>query len=184
MSDCGKRAIMVGYAKNSTGDTYRIYNPKINKITNTKGIIWTNRLFETEIRAEKGQSDYYTASEKDESYSESNKEEIDESYEPRRSSRIKSKDETDERVMRALRKLKVSYNQVMSGMSLTDDRAMVGGTDESYENLNIAAKKHGTTLLKKIDRVVWRQTKTSIIPKDRRLIGSKWVFKKKRNGVF
>ena len=33
-------------------------------------------------------------------------------------------------------------------------------------------------------RKVWRKANLKEIPKDRRLIGSKWVFKKKRNGVY
>ena len=33
-------------------------------------------------------------------------------------------------------------------------------------------------------RSVWTKVKKSEIPKERRLIGSKWVFKKKRNGVY
>ena len=33
-------------------------------------------------------------------------------------------------------------------------------------------------------REVWRKTKKSQIPSNRRLIGSKWVFKKKGNGVY
>ena len=48
-----------------------------------------------------------------------------------RSSRIKSKDDTEEKVMRVLRK-----PNVISGMAFTEDLAMVGGTDESYENHN------------------------------------------------
>ena len=35
-----------------------------------------------------------------------------------------------------------------------------------------------------IKKKVWRQTKTKKIPKDKRSIGSKWVFRKKINGVF
>ena len=35
-----------------------------------------------------------------------------------------------------------------------------------------------------IKRGVWRKTRKSEIPKNRRLIGSKWVFKKKGNGVY
>ena len=35
-----------------------------------------------------------------------------------------------------------------------------------------------------IKRKVWRETNVDEIPDDRRLIGSKWVFKKKRNGVY
>ena len=33
-------------------------------------------------------------------------------------------------------------------------------------------------------REVWRETDIDQIPSNRRLIGSKWVFKKKRNGVY
>ena len=35
-----------------------------------------------------------------------------------------------------------------------------------------------------IRRWVWRQTKRNQIPSDRRLIGNKWVFKKKKNGIY
>ena len=35
-----------------------------------------------------------------------------------------------------------------------------------------------------INRDVWRYTKRDRIPQSRRLIGNKWVFKKKRNGVY
>ena len=33
-------------------------------------------------------------------------------------------------------------------------------------------------------RGVWRKANVKEIPKGRRLIGTKWVFKKKRNGVY
>ena len=35
-----------------------------------------------------------------------------------------------------------------------------------------------------VARKVWKPIKKETIPKDRRLIGCKWVFKKKKNGVF
>ena len=35
-----------------------------------------------------------------------------------------------------------------------------------------------------IDRNVWRYAKINRIPQNRRLIGNKWVFKKKRNGIY
>ena len=44
----------------------------------------------------------------------------------------------------------------------------------------IAIKKEFNDMIK---REVWRKTKVAEIPSDRRLIESKWVFKKKRNGV-
>ena len=35
-----------------------------------------------------------------------------------------------------------------------------------------------------IEKKVWRYIKRRDVPQGRRLIGSKWVFKKKRNGVY
>ena len=35
-----------------------------------------------------------------------------------------------------------------------------------------------------IKRKVWRETYVDQIPNDRRLIGSKWMFKKKGNGMY
>ena len=32
--------IMVGYAKNSTADTYRMYNPKTKKVCQTCDVVW------------------------------------------------------------------------------------------------------------------------------------------------
>ena len=74
-------------------------------------------------------------------------------------------------------------------MAFADDMAMVEGTDESYESPNSFEeawdrpgeedRENGRTTIRTefndmIDRqVVWRQTKTYNIPKDRRLIGSK-----------
>ena len=87
----------------------------------------------------------------------------------------------------------------MSGMAFEEDVAMVGGTNESYDNPDIfqeawnhpdeEEKEHWRPAIKKefngmTKREVWRKANVKEIPKDRRLIGSKWVFKKKRNGVY
>ena len=84
-------------------------------------------------------------------------------------------------------------------MAFEEDVAMVGGTDESYDNPDIfqevwnhpdeEEKEHWRTAIKKefndmTKREVWRKVNVKEIPKDRRLIGSKWVFRKKRNGVY
>ena len=76
--------------------------------------------------------------------------------------------------MQALRKLNVSYNPVMGGMAFADDVAMVGGTDESYDNPDnfqeawhhpneenkeqwrLAIRKEFNDMIK---RQVWRHTK-------------------------
>ena len=56
---------MVGYAKQSTGDTYRMFNLGTNKVTNTRDVKWTNKLYDKGFNSSKEQSDYYTASEED-----------------------------------------------------------------------------------------------------------------------
>ena len=81
---------------------------------------------------------------------------------------------TEEKVMRARKKLNVSYNPVMSGMAFEDDVAIVGGTDESYDNPDIfqeawnhldeEEKEHWRTAIKKefndmTKREVWRKNK-------------------------
>ena len=80
----------------------------------------------------KNQIVYYTASEDDETDEE---EECEERKSvTRRSERIQSMNTTEEKVIRAMKKLNVSYNPMMSGMAFEEDVAMVGGTDESYDN--------------------------------------------------
>ena len=55
----------------------------------------------------------------------------------RRNARIQSRCSTEEKVMRDLQMLNVSYSPVMSGMTFEEDLAMVGGTDESHDNPEI-----------------------------------------------
>ena len=56
--------------------------------------------------------------------------------------------------------------------------------DEEWEHSNISERKHWREAIRKkfndmIKRQVWRETDIDQIPSNRRLIGSKWVFKKK-----
>ena len=45
-SDRGKKAIMVGYVRNSTGDTYRILHLDTERVTSRRDVKWTNKLYE------------------------------------------------------------------------------------------------------------------------------------------
>ncbi len=79
------------------------------------------------------------------------------------------------------------------------DIALIGGTDNMYENpltfenawdhLNEKERTSWRDAIQKefrdmINRKVWIRTEKANVRKDRRLIGSKWVFKRKRNGVY
>ena len=61
ISNCGKKGIMVGYAKQSRGDTYRMFNLGTNKVTSTRDVKWTKKLYDKGFNISKEQSDYYTA---------------------------------------------------------------------------------------------------------------------------
>ena len=100
ISDYGKKAIKVGYVRNSTGDTYPMYNLHTNKTSNTRDVKWTNKLYGRGIQGDWGQSDYYKALEEEDTDPESDK---GQQEQPRRSRRIQSQNDTDEKVMRALK---------------------------------------------------------------------------------
>ena len=53
ISDCGKNAIMVGYVRNSTGDTHRMLNLDTQRVTNTRDIKWINKVYGEMMEEEK-----------------------------------------------------------------------------------------------------------------------------------
>ena len=77
ISDRGKKAIMVGYVRNSTGDTYRMLHLDTERVTSTRDVKWTNKLYSEIIGKTNNQVVYYTASEEDET----NDDEGEEEYE-------------------------------------------------------------------------------------------------------
>ena len=79
-----------------------------------------------------------------------------------------------------------------------EDYAFVGRTDDDYVmpitfqdawyHEDPEERKKWREAIRKefrdmISKGVWRRIRTKSVPHDRRLIGSKWVFKRKRNGV-
>ena len=114
-----------------------MFNSVTNKITSTRDVKWLHRLIGEMATRQRKKDDYYTASEdEDDSIQTTESDEQTEATsndEPRRSARIRNMNEAERRVTRALRKLDVSGNMAMSGMTFVDDLATVGGTDESYD---------------------------------------------------
>jgi len=61
--------------------------------------------------------------------------------------------------------------------------------DEAWNNENETERKNWRDAIRTefnnmITKGVWRHVKRASLPQDRRLIGSKWVLKKKRSGVY
>ena len=178
----GKKAMMVGYHCQSGTEVYRMYNFETEKITQTRDIRWTNKMYHKYHQ----KTDDETQSGLDGEYN-----------------NIKTKQkpspETSFKLERALRKLDTFYNPTLGNFAMEDDFCFVGGTDNNYDNPESFAdvyhhpdeeerEKRQTAIKKEfsdmIKRKLWRHTNRSIVPIDRRIIGNKWVFKHKRNGVY
>ena len=105
--------------------------------------------------------------------------------------------EPDTQLRREMNKINDYWNTTLEDVV---EFAFVGGTDDLYVNPRTFdeawnhpdendRKKWREAIRKEfhdmvVARKVWKPVKKKIIPKDRRLIGCKWVFKKKKNGVF
>ena len=139
--------------------------------------------------------------------SDHSKNETDDLYEDKSSAPAsKSHDETESdddvdmvrnsKLQRELKKLNTFYNPTVDDL---DDVAFVGGTDELYENpetlndawnhpIQIEREKWRAGIIKEFrdmeTRGVWEVVNIAHIPEDRRLIGYRWVNKRKRNMVY
>jgi len=121
--------------------------------------------------------------------------------EPPATQDISDEEDDNEKTMnpkttRELRRLQTWYNPTLTDMG---EVAFVGGTDDLYENPEkfqgawnhpeeVERKQWRLAILKEFkdmeEKKVWRKFKIADIPKDRRLIGCRWVNKRKRNGVY
>ena len=105
--------------------------------------------------------------------------------------------EPDTQLRREMHRINDYWNTTLDDVV---EFAFVGGTDDLYENPrtfdeawnhpNENDRKSWRKAVRKefhdmiVARKVWRPVKKATIPENRRLIGCKWVFKKKKNGVF
>ena len=99
------------------------------RVTSTRDVKWSNKLYSKMIGKKNNQVVYYMASDDDETDEECEYKEGKAVMRIRE--RIWSMNSTEQKVMRALKNLNVSYNPVMSGMAFEEDVVMVDGTDES-----------------------------------------------------
>ena len=210
LSNRGKTHIFVGYSSRHSSDVYRMYNLETKRVTVTRDIRWLGMTYGKYMSKEENLPDEQPAcddSDEDEDVKTENFFEISEAepvvYEKpvtrsMSAQRTEEKNDTEDnsRLTGELRRLHTSWNPVLNEVV---DFAMVGGTDDLHENptyFNEAwnhedpqERKHWRDAIKKefrdmIKNEVWSKYKKKDIPNDRRLLGSKWVFKKKKNGVF
>ena len=108
---------------------------------------------------------------------------------------------SDSRLQRELQKLDTFYNPTMKWASVEhveiafvshiSDRAYIEPQtfNEAWYHPDQTEQKSWREAIRKefncmVDKDVWEYITKTNIPKDRKLIGSKWVFKQKKNGVY
>ena len=119
----GQKAMMVGYGCQNGDGVFRMYKFDTKKITQTRDIRWTYKLYgETELMRLHQDTDSDFESE----------------YESEEENNQKAKDETEhevtKRVHNALKKLHTLYNPTLSNLVMENDIALVGGTDNMHKN--------------------------------------------------
>ena len=57
LEDKGKKCLFLGYAKNHTGDCYRLLDMRTNKVIKSRDIIWLNRFSTIKENETKDDSD-------------------------------------------------------------------------------------------------------------------------------
>ena len=200
LEDRGKACMFVGYAKNHTGNTYRMINLQTNKIWITRDVIWVHQNF----------GDYFSLTKKMITIVGDNDNNIVEVKEPVKvetvmEPEIEIIDEVEEieggtregfRLTREMRGLR-SYN-IPGKMEVAEfcfSSVLMSDTGEptsfreawDYPDCEKRAKWQEAIrreLRTMIKRGTWRKISKSQVPSDRTLIGSRWVFKVKNNGVF
>jgi hypothetical protein len=120
---------------------------------------------------------------------------------PREEYQIKTRSATQAAVKfpRELRNLNTFYNPIASTeneltefifLSMGLDQGEPASFEEAWEHPDPNERAGWRKAIEKeltdmhVKRQIWTPTKIQDIPQNRRLIGSKWVFKKKKNGVF
>ena len=182
--DRGTVAIMVGYHRQSAEGVYRMLNLDTHKVTQTRDVRWTHQMYDEYSKISKEEEVSSDESESDaKRYS-------DRSDDDEQDKREKT-EEQQAKLERALKKLDTFYNPVLANAAFDDEFCFVGGTDDDHNNPDTFREAWDHDILEErekwreairkefsdmIRRKVWRQSKKSKIPANRRLIGNKWVF--------
>jgi hypothetical protein len=205
LEDRGYACIFVGYLDNHSGNVYRMYNLKTGKIVMSHDLTWLGKTWGEHVGITKRKMVRLTEAEESDTESvnsetvmseASNDDADEEENEPETES-----SPTSGRLSREMRRLATYYNEEASETIQQElaELALVtlfGGGErdtltfqEAWNHPDPVERAGWREGIRKefkdmISRGVWRKRKHRDIPADRRLIGSKWVFKKKKNGVY
>ena len=188
LEDRGFICIFVGYTENHAGDVYRLYNPTTKQVILSRDVIWHNKIYDQHLHCE---------SSKDIKHNDDKNFEL-EMEQPEGLPLIVEQTQDKERPK--LSELPLAVRRLIDDLhpqrplyaTYAFTSAVTSGyTDPStYEeamNCSDAEKwREGRTkdFNDMHTRNVWTVIKKQDVPADRRLLASRWVFKKKKNGVY
>ena len=204
--------MFVGYCPNHADNVYRMMNLKTRKITKSRDIRWLNKTYgqyisnkqltdEAEEDAIDDLDDEIIEVKDSKSVMDEKKKENQSYSRPVTRSMVRISEEKNNepentRLASEMRNLHTNYNPTLGEVI---DFAMVGGTDDLYLNPksfseawnhpdHVEREAWRTAIRKEfgdmIRNNVWRKVKRDMVPKNRRVLGCKWVLKKKKNGVY
>lgn len=206
LKDRGIMGMFVGYADNHANNVFRFINLKTRNVMLSRDVTWLDRLYGEIYKTKDVEKDYNLneRANKDE-YVEIDIEEQEQLKPPSKST---EKTGINARIPREVRNLQTSYNDAetifkdsldsgeqreFGGFALTTEEVEYPSEPTSFreawdhpdpierEGWRDAIRKEFHDMIK---RGVWRRVKRTQVPSNRRTIGSKWVFKRKRDGRF
>ena len=194
MADRGKTMVFVGYSQDHAKDVYRFYNTVTRAVVQSRDVIWLEKLYGEYVDKVISTTNLLSIS----SVIEDDQKEKPPITGPKRVEETKTEETKKERRLRnALRKLSyekhpgITEDGSFFGISGLLDLAFASLTGEdptTYEQA--VGGPNGLEWQQAIDlelrhmkdKTVWKIVKKSSVPPNRRLIGTKWVFKTKRDG--
>jgi hypothetical protein len=180
LQDRGIKCYFVGYALQHAGDVYRMFNLDTKKIMMSRDIIWLNK--------------------KDKSFNSDTRAGRDKLLEPNPEVNEQSNIPTNRKLLNELKRLNTSYNPTLKDdVEDITDLVFLGAVDsgflepqtfeQAWHHPDAGEKEGWHNAIKKefmsmIEKDVWTKVKKDQVPSNRRLLGTKWVFKKKSSGIF
>ena len=201
LNNKGREAVFVGYPNEShAGNVYRFYMTEKKSIALSRDVLWTGKFWYDYTNPSSGKDLFIEDMIVD--ANEDIPEEAEEDTTVSGSGRASESGRASYRLQRELKRLDAYYNPTMENemtenVGLTYELAnlavLTGAMDptsfqDAYYAKNPVDQKGWREGIKKEfndmkKRSVWKVRKKSTLPADVRLLGSKWVFKKK-NGIY
>ena len=182
----GVVAMFVGYSDKHASKVYRFLKLDTNRIIMSRDVTWLNKMY----------GDYNKKNEENELEIEIDVDEETDKF---------KKDSDEIKVPREVRNLQTSYNDAEKIFRDESNKEFVGfafasekvedypeepqSFQEAWHHPNLTDREGWRNAIRKefsdmIKRGVWRRIKKREVPPNRRTIGSKWVFKRKRDGRY